>query len=610
MYKSILVFLLSVFFIGCGGSADSSKQETTVESLPATSKPSLPEVSLVDKTQRIVAFIQLTNQVRYFHPSDGASQTKWDDFTSYGIYRTAITTSQEDFIATLRALFATMAPNLKINGQGSIEGETLNDTDTITFWSQTGYVDAKDMNNSVYKRVRDQRGLGYWRNLYNLDTNYQASLASSIDIDLPIILAMQGSKTLPESKALIAGIQDYEIDTRFTNSYARLAAAGQLWAVLQHFYPYLDELDLNWSNELSPLIDSCIESTENCGMAMRKLLTKTGDNHNYLSSQHTELGNYTLPVSFAWLENKAVVINKTDETLNVEVGDQLIAVNGIDIDSIILEKSAYSLRAENKQKSLVVAYELLRGQQGQEVTLTLKNVNEIEYQITMFKTENAIGTFVATRSMLSYENSDKHRIINDNIHYVNVSELEGSDVNAIINLIDNAKAIVLDLRTYPNWQSWRGFLAHFIDQPIHSLPMNKYQYSYPNQHGSTLIDVPQELEPATSIIDVPVIALASRYSISQNEHALGYVQDANIPILGENTYGINGNVTRIYLLGGAENTGLEISITGMKVTQHDGSLLRGVGIVPDIAVPLTIDAIKKGEDIQLQAAIDYLQLQL
>ena len=84
----------------------------------------------------------------------------------------------------------------------------------------------------------------------------------------------------------------------------------------------------------------------------------------------------------------------------------------------------------------------------------------------------------------------------------------------------------------------------------------------------------------------------------------------NIPILGEPTYGINGNASFIHLLGGNKKDGVSVVFTGMKVTQHDGSLLRGVGIVPDIAVTLTIDAIKKGEDIQLQAAIDYLELQL
>lgn len=110
--------------------------------------------------------------------------------------------------------------------------------------------------------------------------------------------------------------------------------------------------------------------------------------------------------------------------------------------------------------------------------------------------------------------------------------------------------------------------------------------------------------------DVPVIVLASRYSVSQNEHALGYVQDAGLPILGEATYGINGNVTNIHMLGGSDNGGLTVSFTGMKVTQHDGSLLRGVGIIPDIHVAVTIDSIVKGEDIQLNKAVEYLQQQL
>ncbi|NQY36536.1 MAG: hypothetical protein HRT37_16495 [Alteromonadaceae bacterium] len=84
----------------------------------------------------------------------------------------------------------------------------------------------------------------------------------------------------------------------------------------------------------------------------------------------------------------------------------------------------------------------------------------------------------------------------------------------------------------------------------------------------------------------------------------------NIPILGEPTYGINGNASFIHLLGGNKKDGVSVVFTGMKVTQHDGSLLRGVGIQPDILVPVSIDTIKQGEDTQLQKAIEYLLLQL
>ena len=47
-----------------------------------------------------------------------------------------------------------------------------------------------------------------------------------------------------------------------------------------------------------------------------------------------------------------------------------------------------------------------------------------------------------------------------------------------------------------------------------------------------------------------------------------------------------------------------------KVTQHDGSRLRGVGIIPDIHVAVTFDSIVNGKDIQLNQAVEYLQQQL
>ena len=109
---------------------------------------------------------------------------------------------------------------------------------------------------------------------------------------------------------------------------------------------------------------------------------------------------------------------------------------------------------------------------------------------------------------------------------------------------------------------------------------------------------------------MPVVILSSRYSISQNEHALGYAQSIGIPVLGEATAGINGNVTSFHLLGGAENGGLSGMFTGMVVNQHGGSKFIGVGIQPDIPAPLTIEGIRQQKDVQLEAAVQYLNQRL
>lgn len=69
-------------------------------------------------------------------------------------------------------------------------------------------------------------------------------------------------------------------------------------------------------------------------------------------------------------------------------------------------------------------------------------------------------------------------------------------------------------------------------------------------------------------------------------------------------------MSNIYLLGGGDQEGVSVSFTALKATQKDGSLLRGVGVQPDILVPVTIDDIKQERDIQLARATEYLMNQL
>lgn len=612
MYKNLGIVLLLVGLFGCGGSdKEPENMVTQAAAAEVIQTPALPIITIEDKVEQIAVFIQLANQVRFFHPSDGAADTIWEKFISYGIYRVANTANQAEFVTVLQELFATIAPSLKINGQAAVDISDFTDNDRVQTYYTRGYKDAAESSASVYSRTvkedtfENLKSIGYIENTW-----HQQTLPLGIAVELPLVQAIVNGESYPASARLTADYENYDIDTQFTNIYARLTAAGKLWAVMQHYYPHLDELDLLWSDELVPLLTQCIESTDSCGLAMRKLLTKTGDNHNSLSSVHTTLGAYTPPLGFAWLEEKAVLVYKKGAELVVTIGDQLMAIDGIDIDSLLLEKQQYSLRADNKKTSRLVTYELLRGEENQSVELTLKNINGEEYQLSTNKSEQYWDVLSEVYATMTGNKIAKHSVLDNQIHYVNLSALEAEDVEPMLEKITEAKAVVLDLRNYPNWQGWTGFLPHFADYPIKTLPLFYLFTTSPNQQVTSLVQSAQSFTNQAPFFNVPVIVLASRYSISQNEHALGYVQDAGLPILGEATYGINGNVTYLHMLGGSDNGGLTVGFTGMKVTQHDGSRLRGVGIIPDIHVAVTIDSIVTGEDIQLNKAVEYLQQQL
>jgi C-terminal processing protease CtpA/Prc len=134
--------------------------------------------------------------------------------------------------------------------------------------------------------------------------------------------------------------------------------------------------------------------------------------------------------------------------------------------------------------------------------------------------------------------------------------------------------------------------------------------NHPDFARRHLSPVPQFIQPVSPQLRMPMVVMSSRYSISNNEHVLGYLQSMRIPVLGEATYGINGNITVFHLAGGATRNGLSGYFTGMQVNQHDGSALIGRGIQPDILVPVTAKGLRERRDVQLEAAQAYLEQRL
>jgi C-terminal processing protease CtpA/Prc len=341
-------------------------------------------------------------------------------------------------------------------------------------------------------------------------------------------------------------------------------------------------------------------------------LTKLQDNHIYVLSPNRArwLGSYYTPVRFEWAENKLVAVHKTAQVSDIALGDELIEVNGRPVQQIVDDMSRYALTSAHQAASTVAVEYLLRGNPDTTFQLTLRNANGQLYQSNQQATQN--GFFAReVYAKLSQEQLPQFQQLSADIAYVNVSKTAPEQLNTTLSQIRQSKAVVLDLRNYPeSWEGWQSLLAYFARQSMSSLPMYYHFANHPDPQLRYQSQIVQTRTAQTPRLTMPVVILSSRYSISQNEHALGYAQSIGIPVLGEATAGINGNVTSFQLLGGIDNGGLSGMFTGMVVNQHDGSKFIGVGIQPDIPAPLTIEGIRQQKDVQLEAAVRYLESRL
>jgi hypothetical protein len=102
--------------------------------------------------------------------------------------------------------------------------------------------------------------------------------------------------------------------------------------------------------------------------------------------------------------------------------------------------------------------------------------------------------------------------------------------------------------------------------------------------------------------DGPIVVLTGPHAVSAAENFMQMLVGADrVTVVGQRSAGTNGNITGVSLPGG-----FGFTFTGMEVLNPDGSRFHGIGIEPDVYVPLTAQDLRDGVDRDLLTAIDLL----
>jgi C-terminal processing protease CtpA/Prc len=178
-------------------------------------------------------------------------------------------------------------------------------------------------------------------------------------------------------------------------------------------------------------------------------------------------------------------------------------------------------------------------------------------------------------------------------------------IEGLIDAGDEIRGLILDVRQNGGGSGGMAhqFAGYFVDEE-----QDVYQSSYFNdltgefEYG----DYPATLEPAPLFYDGPIVVLVSQDCVSACE-IFAYLLTLNdrATVIGHTpTAGAFGEVGRgQYTLPG------DISVqfpTGRSETMDGKLLLEGIGVVPDIVVPVTYQSALGLEDAVLQAAEDFL----
>lgn len=602
----ILMFVLS----GCGG-GDAADPEPAIPP-PVTQLPAMPAAEFETQSDYLQSFFKLANIVRYYHPGDAVNATDWEAFLTESAYLIATAADETAAEHLIWQQLSQLAPDLHLNQHQGLDRK-LDEVSSFRVWQQNGYQDEDPAAKRHYNRRRLTVSQQQLSNQPELPLEYQYTYSDRlITAIIPLVSAVSANNTVPVGQPFIRSTR-FQLPTKLQHPMVCLASVAEVWGIVQHFFPYFSTVTVDWQAELEAMMRSCQDpDRRQFDKQLHLSLTKLEDNHVRLSTPFTlsRLGNYMTPVRFDWIEGKLVAVYKMQTVTDIALGDELLEVNGQPVHQVIAELALQALVSPHRAANIAAVTYLLRGNQNTPFELMLKNQSGDIYYSTQ-RSDMSLWIQSQAVSSLTFNGTPQYQELEGDIGYVNLAATLPADVAPTISKLRSKKAVVLDLRNYPeHWQGWSELITAFAGEPVDSGPMYYHFSNHPEPALRYRKRVPQTIYPQNPPMLQPMVVISSRYSISQNEHALLYAQNAGIPVLGEASFGVNGEITEYSIRGGFDLGGITGFFTGMEVTQNDHSPLLGVGIQPDLPVPLTVEGIRQQTDVQLEAARQYLLQQL
>ncbi|WP_312763046.1 S41 family peptidase [Epilithonimonas sp.] len=543
--------------------------------------------------QKLQDFTKIYSVARLFHPSDESAKLNWDLFTVYAVEKVLKTKNQNEFEIIIKDLFLPIVPSMTF-GNKIYEWDKTNAKPV--FWINKGLASntlSKTYGRQIYngdsipKFIKDDLG----------DIDFPRSstilkLSGDFFVTIPLIVYKRDGKTFP-----VGNIDDLMLSEQGFNRNVALSNVIILWSGLRHFYPYQDEMKLEWDKILkNTLLEAYDNKTEYENFnTLRRLLHNFNDGHMSVSyNPYFSENSFAPEINLKYLRTtkEVVVSDIMNDKTGLKKGDVIKKVNGKDIMLVIDSLNQFQSGSEhfNIYKSVK---QILKGKENTELKLETSN-----------NRYTLIRNITINKNLQFYNKTNSIEIekMPDNILYVNLDNLTDKTAKENLELIKSYKKIILDLRGYPRKKGERVFLEEFFwdknDSKFFSFPIIENPFydnvKYTTSRGWKI--------RKKQILNAEIVLLIDERCASYPESLTKYLKaNGFVTVMGRPTAGANGDRNDIKLLNG-----LKYSFTGLKVRNANNSIFFGVGAIPDVVIEENIDDIKKGKDTFIKKAVEYL----
>lgn len=196
------------------------------------------------------------------------------------------------------------------------------------------------------------------------------------------------------------------------------------------------------------------------------------------------------------------------------------------------------------------------------------------------------------------------KIKNENIGYIFFDNVGNNffQMNDFLNEFENAEGLIIDLRHNQGGDFTFAFseIGRLTDQ-------RRFVFKSKTKNGTGADDFTPWfdwfLDPSGDYLDIPIVVLTDRYTISAGERAvMAFMTIPNATTLGDTTNGAHGT-----MIGRELANGWFYSLVPQKVELYDGKSYEGIGLAPDVYFKNKLEDVILGKDETLEMAVGRLK---
>ena len=389
----------------------------------------------------------------------------------------------------------------------------------------------------------------------------------------------------------------------------RILAVFRMWGAIRYFFPYVSLMHDDWDRALITAVAQMrgVADSRTYELALMEMYAHIHDSHGVITGDATKEAYAALPALVArHIQGKPTIV-QVDPAIakrdGFAVGDVIESVDGEPAQRRLARLARYT-NASTPQ-ALFQGLDrhpgyptLLSGRANSTITLGLRGRSGLLRIVKTLRTPTFLAPTFA---------HPKAGILPGNIGYVDVSRLMPGDVDAVIAQLSTSRAIVFDMRGYPN-DTVNQLAPHFTRKPVNAVLFHTRQLRtpFPTDTGEFLRFPPQTrdfyetIQPRPPYLGQPVIILINVEAISQSEDMVMYFQAAtHVRTVGEPTTGADGDITEFELPGN-----VYARFTGQAALHPNGVQFQRIGIIPNVRVSPTLRGIRAGKDEIFEAGIN------